>query len=186
MPIPWSSKKECRSYYKSLCAQEFAQGLVHHQQQLNAHLIAFLLGQSGVWGAYRALPMEASVDLVLGFQPLRWAFPRMKDGQLDFFETRAFELGPYGVLEPPLGSANHRALSEISGLLIPGLSFNLNGVRLGKGKGFYDKTLSDYDGLKVGVAFDFQISAYPLPAEDHDIRMDYIVSESGLIDCRKY
>ncbi|WP_347356528.1 5-formyltetrahydrofolate cyclo-ligase [Bdellovibrio sp.] len=185
MSVSWSSKKDCRSFFKSLCAQEFAQGLVQHQKQLNVHLQDFLKSQVGVWGAYRALPEEAQVEEVFHIPHLRWVFPKMHEGHLEFFETRDFNLGPYGVWEPQPGSSQ-RFLPEISGLLIPGLVFNKNGNRLGKGKGFYDKTLQTYQGIKVGICFDFQIAADPLPTEPHDVVMDYLVTESGWVDCKKY
>lgn len=181
----WSSKKECRSFFKSLCAQEFAQGLVHKQQQLNLHLRDFCHSQRGVWGAYRALPEEAQVEEVFNIFHLSWVFPRMREGSLEFFEAQEFTLGPFGVLEPSL-SSKRRELSELNGLLIPGLVFNKNGSRLGKGKGFYDKTLSTYPGIKVGIGFSFQVSVTPLPTENHDVRMDYLLTETGFIDCRKH
>ncbi len=181
----WSSKKECRSFFKSVCAQEFAQGLVHKQQQLNIHLRDFLSRQMGVWGAYRALADEAQVEEVFKISHLPWVFPRMRGGHLDFFEAQHFALGPYGIWEPSQESVL-KELKEIQGLLIPGLVFNKNGSRLGKGKGFYDKTLATYAGIKVGVCFDFQVSQTQLPTETHDVVMDYLITEIGWIDCRKH
>lgn len=185
MSVSWSSKKECRSFFKSLCAQEFAQGLVQNQQQLNLHLRDFLKTQTGLWGAYRALPEEAQVEEVFQISHLTWTFPKMREGHLEFFEAHKFVLGPYGVWEPSPDSPQ-RDLQAIHGLLIPGLVFNKNGSRLGKGKGFYDKTLSSYQGVKVGICFDFQISPNPLPTEAHDVTMDFLVTESGLVDCSKH
>ncbi|UOF02696.1 5-formyltetrahydrofolate cyclo-ligase [Bdellovibrio reynosensis] len=181
----WSSKKECRSFFKSLCASQFAQGLVQNQQQLDLHIRDFLKSQSGVWGAYRGLPEEAKVEDVKNISHLSWVFPRMREGHLDFFEARDFALGPYGVWEPSQDSPQ-KDITSIDGLLIPGLVFNKNGNRLGKGKGFYDKTLASYQGVKVGICFDFQVSEDRLPTEAHDIVMDYIITETGLIDCSKH
>lgn len=185
MPKNWSSKKECRSFFKSLCAQQFAQGLVQKQQQLNMHLRDFLRSQSGIWGAYRALSAEAQVEEVLHISHLSWVFPRMQEDHLEFFVAHEFVQGPFGVLEPsPTSEA--KDLQHIHGLLIPGLVFNKNGSRLGKGKGFYDKTLANYNGIKVGVCFEFQISSTQLPVEAHDVIMDFLVTEKGLIDCRQH
>lgn len=185
MSVSWSSKKDCRSFFKSLCAQEFAQGLVQHQKQLNAHLQDFMKTCSGVWGAYRALSQEAEVEEVFHISHLTWVFPKMHGGHLEFYEALDFYPGPYGVREPHVGSLR-RPLAEISGLLIPGLVFNKNGNRLGKGKGFYDKTLESFQGVKVGVCFNFQITVDPLPTEPHDVRMDFLLTESGVVDCKKY
>ncbi|WII73368.1 5-formyltetrahydrofolate cyclo-ligase [Bdellovibrio sp. 22V] len=185
MPVSWSSKKDCRSFFKSLCAQEFAQGLVHNQQQLNSHLRNYMSSQKGIWGAYRALPEEAQVEEVFQIPSIAWVFPRMHEGHLEFFEAPHFVLGPYGVWEPSQESVK-KDLRELHGLLIPGLVFNKNGNRLGKGKGFYDKTLAGYQGIKVGIAFDFQVTVDPLPTEPHDVVMDYLITESGVVECKQY
>ncbi|MNU02273.1 5-formyltetrahydrofolate cyclo-ligase family protein [compost metagenome] len=64
--------------------------------------------------------------------------------------------------------------------------FNKNGSRLGKGKGFYDKALAEFSGIKVGICFDFQVAEKQVPIESHDIVMDYLVTDSGLIDCQMW
>ncbi|HWU42933.1 MAG TPA: hypothetical protein VN132_05825, partial [Bdellovibrio sp.] len=64
MSSVWSSKKECRSFFKTRGSQEFARGLVQNQNQLSKHLHDFMSKQSGVWGAYRALTQEAHVEEV--------------------------------------------------------------------------------------------------------------------------
>lgn len=184
MSVPWSSKKECRSFFKSLCLQEMTQSLVQNQQQLDSQLRDFFKSRHGIWGAYRALSLEAQVEEVFRLQQVSWVFPKMKEDHLEFFNALTFAQGPYGVLEPASDSTL-LDLSKIQGLLIPGLAFNKNGNRLGKGKGFYDKTLETYQGLKVGVCFDFQITEHPLPIEAHDVKMDFIITESGWIDCKK-
>jgi len=64
--------------------------------------------------------------------------------------------------------------------IVPGLAFSPSGQRLGRGKGFYDKFFSQYKGLKIGVAFEEQIFS-ELPCESHDVNVDYVVSESGIL-----
>lgn len=179
----WKSKKECRSFFKSLVAQEFTQGLAQNQQQLNQHLRGFMAQQSGTWGAYRALPEEASVEEVFNISEISWAFPKMIEGHLEFYLGQEFAPSAYGVLEP-FASSLQVAVVDLQGLLVPGLVFNKNGNRLGKGKGFYDKTLEHYSGKKVGICFDFQISSDTLPTEVHDVKVDYLITESGVVACR--
>lgn len=70
---------------------------------------------------------------------------------------------------------------EIDVALIPGVAFSKKGVRLGFGKGVYDKLLSDFKGLKIGLAYDFQILDF-VPCEQHDLAMDLLVSEKRVID----
>ncbi|MBP9682118.1 MAG: 5-formyltetrahydrofolate cyclo-ligase [Bacteriovorax sp.] len=68
-------------------------------------------------------------------------------------------------------------------LLIPGLAFSPKGERLGRGKGFYDKYLTHYLGIKIGVGFSLQILE-SLPTEEHDVKLDYIVTEEKIIKCK--
>ena len=180
----WSSKRDLRSHFLDLCKQEFARGLVQEQQQLNSQLRDFLKSRSGLWGAYRGLPSEAHVEEIFKISHLKWVFPRMIGSKLEFFEAQEFEKGAFGVWEPILGSQK-RELEDIQGILIPGVSFNRNGCRLGKGKGFYDQSLAQFQGLKVGVCFEFQTSHLPLPVENHDIVMDFLITEKDVYDCGK-
>jgi len=66
--------------------------------------------------------------------------------------------------------------------LVPGLAFDLLGGRLGRGRGFYDRLLREglFHGIKVGYAWDWQL-VDKVPCEQHDIRMDYIVTERKLL-----
>lgn len=183
MSISWNSKKECRSFYKNLCAERFAQGLVQNQEQLNRHLLNYFGTQQGTWAGYQALSTEASITTATQVPKVNWVFPRIAGDNLEFCRAHNFSLGSFGVLEPAQDS-EVISLDEVQGMLIPGLVFNKNGNRLGKGKGFYDRALSNFRGKKVGVCFEFQISEKLIPTEAHDIRMDYLLTDQGLWDCR--
>ena len=86
----------------------------------------------------------------------------------------AFYRGPHGVREPsdecPIFPQN-----DLDLLLIPGLGFSWEGVRIGRGKGYYDRLLANAKGIKCGVGFDCQI-ADGLPTEPHDILLDFILT----------
>lgn len=69
-------------------------------------------------------------------------------------------------------------------MVIPGLAFDHNGVRLGYGAGYYDRFLARYpSALKIGVAYGFQY-VHELPREDHDICMDMVVTPEQIIKVR--
>lgn len=65
-------------------------------------------------------------------------------------------------------------LDRIDLLIIPGIAFDLNGNRLGRGKGYYDKILCHTKAYKLGVCFDFQMIPQ-VPMEEHDVKMDQVV-----------
>lgn len=64
--------------------------------------------------------------------------------------------------------------------LVPGVGFDLNGNRLGRGRGFYDRLLPQLNCPKVGIAFDLQIIEN-LPVEPHDAKVEVIITEKRLI-----
>ncbi len=68
-------------------------------------------------------------------------------------------------------------------MLVPALAVDRGGVRLGRGAGFYDRTLplADPDALLVAVVRDEEIVDH-LPAEPHDVRMTHALTPAaGLI-----
>lgn len=72
----------------------------------------------------------------------------------------------------------------IDAVVVPGIAFDKGGARVGFGKGCYDKFLKGTSAIKVGICYDFQI--YPkILIEEHDIRMDFLVSECGIIKCEQ-
>ena len=94
------------------------------------------------------------------------------------------------ILEEPLvknklGVLQPKKLNEINKVdifLIPGLAFDLNGTRLGRGGGVYDKLLADYsDSYFIGVSFDEYIFEN-LPIENHDIKMNALITPSRFIE----
>ena len=67
-------------------------------------------------------------------------------------------------------------------ILIPLLGYSKSGFRLGYGGGYYDKYLSKNgigDVKKIGIAFSFQ-EVEEIPFEDHDERLDWILTEKHL------
>ncbi len=88
--------------------------------------------------------------------------------------------GTYGIQEPnpnaPMVSA-----AEIDLILVPGLAFDRTGRRLGRGKGYYDRFLADFHGKTMGICGHLMPE---IPVEQHDITMDAIATDHGIIFCR--
>ena len=73
------------------------------------------------------------------------------------------------------------AWKDIGLAIIPGVSFDREGNRLGWGKGYYDRLLSKLDVYKIGICFGFQVSTVRLPVETSDTPMDEVWTESGCL-----
>jgi 5-formyltetrahydrofolate cyclo-ligase len=105
--------------------------------------------------------------------PLRWG--EYRPGGL----TR----GPWGLLEPPEPWLPESALAEASLVIVPALAIDRRGVRLGRGRGFYDRSLPGRGphARLIAVVRDDEL-VEELPAEPHDVRMtDALTPERGVI-----
>ena len=93
--------------------------------------------------------------------------------------------GAFGIMEPKRKVAVDEKV--IGAVIVPGVAFDREGHRLGYGHGYYDKLLhrlsrKNTDIRKIGLAYDFQVAAR-LPKEEHDQKMNMIVTESGVTKC---
>ena len=88
--------------------------------------------------------------------------------------------GKFGILEPgrhcpPVG------MQELDLILVPGLAFDKDGHRLGRGRGFYDRLLASVSAVKCGLAFDQQVRVQ-IPVEPHDVLLDCIVTPGSWLE----
>jgi len=88
--------------------------------------------------------------------------------------------GAHGAMEPVDRLKDNICPSQLSAIICPGVAFDKERTRLGRGGGHYDRFLRKLSGEKliVGCAFDCQISDEPLPRENHDVPMDAVVAET--------
>ena len=107
-------------------------------------------------------------------------YPRVKNDDLEFVKVEKLtDLGPgaFGILEPR--GKTLVPIDEVDLIVIPGVVFDLVGHRLGYGRGFYDRALSECrsDCVKVGFAYDSQVIA-ALPTTEHDKTLSVLMTES--------
>ncbi|WP_414657007.1 5-formyltetrahydrofolate cyclo-ligase [Deinococcus sp. VB343] len=174
---PDASKAEWREW-----ALAVRKDLPDHSQALTEHLRAFLRQQGARRVlAYHALGGEPDVSgLQSDFELLttRTRFKPERHLTLHPYET-ATEVSRAGYLQPPK-DAPQVALDTVDAVLLPGLAYDLRGVRLGYGGGFYDRLLPGFAGLKIGVVYaPLLLSA--LPGEAHDVRADWVATERGVV-----
>ena len=94
--------------------------------------------------------------------------------------TSEIELGRYGIREPA-ARCSAVPLNRLDLVLVPGVSFDLRGHRLGRGKGIYDRLLRAVRGTACGVGFDEQI-VQMVPAEPHDSDVNCILTPTRWIE----
>jgi 5-formyltetrahydrofolate cyclo-ligase len=89
-------------------------------------------------------------------------------------------IGHFGIREP---NTYCRRLSSgsVDLILVPGVAFDTNGYRLGRGKGYYDQLLASIAGKRCGVAFDQQLVP-AVPFEPHDARMDFLLTPTHWVE----
>lgn len=113
----------------------------------------------------------------------RVVVPKVKKGYgLLAIEIKSLdELSPgtFGILEP----AGEKGISpeEIDLVVVPGVAFDKRGNRMGYGAGYYDSFLPKLrpEVKKVAIAFEMQVTD-SLPAEEHDVKMDLIITENTI------
>ena len=76
-------------------------------------------------------------------------------------------------IQEPVGQ-RFTDMSLIDTALVPGMAYDAQGHRLGRGKGYYDRLLAGLDCRKIGVCFDFQ-KVSEVPVDVHDIPVDIVV-----------
>lgn len=83
--------------------------------------------------------------------------------------------GSFHIMEPIGAIFPEEKYKEIEVGIIPGMSFDGKGNRLGRGKGYYDRFLEKVpDMYKIGICFDFQ-KEESIPTEVTDIKMNEII-----------
>lgn len=96
--------------------------------------------------------------------------------------------GKWGVPEPDVLHTSLREDNQpIDIVLVPGLAFNVQGGRLGYGGGYYDRLFENsrinrnMDPLWIGFAFSAQVVDEPLPVEPHDLSLNGLATDAGVI-----
>lgn len=127
------------------------------------------------------LAMGSEIDmtpLVQRHPEIRFALTRTAPGfQLTVhpFDSPR-EVHRFGFEQP---AAKSKVVEDFDVVLVPGMAFGPDGSRLGRGAGYYDRFLAGVDAEKVAMTTDVRITE-GIPLEAHDIRVDWIATESGI------
>lgn len=139
-----------------------------------------LLAEVSVVMVYYSLPDEVCThqlidELVAAGKTV--LLPKVLDNetmQISRYQSKTdLREGDFHIMEP-VGDP-FTDYSQIDIALIPGMAFDAEGHRLGRGKGYYDRFLRSLPKVKkIGVCFDFQ-KVESVPSEAHDVVVDIVV-----------
>jgi 5-formyltetrahydrofolate cyclo-ligase len=88
--------------------------------------------------------------------------------------------GTYGTKEPSISAPLYIPdKSKNDMILVPGISFDRRGFRLGYGKGYYDRYLSVFGGTQIGITFN-KLFIPELPHGHYDRKVNTVVTEKGV------
>jgi len=109
-------------------------------------------------------------------------FPRcsLASKVLQFIAVDNLEDMRPGAFDIPEPRGSETPLHRIDLVMLPGVGFDERGSRLGRGAGYYDRTLEDYRGYLFGLAFEQQLIK-EVPMDPHDLSMHAVVTESRVI-----
>ena len=128
---------------------------------------------------YHSLPDEVDTHAFID----RWCgrkeivLPTVVGDDLELYRytgSDCLSLGSYGILEP--SGELFTDFERIALAVIPGMAFDLQGNRLGRGKGYYDRLLPRLSrAYKLGLCFPLQLLTEEIPHEPHDCRVDEVM-----------
>ncbi len=110
--------------------------------------------------------------------------PRVSGEQMNFKKISDFsslEKGSFDIMEPKIECETENNLDVI---LVPTVGITAKGVRLGYGHGFYDRFLAEHKTITVSLTLEKQV-VKNIPKSDHDIPIDWIVTEDKIIETQR-
>ena len=171
-------KKELRANIKILKKQHTKEQLLEqseiilskleqHPDFKNAHIVMI----------YSALPDEVQTQAFLE----KWRhnkkiiLPTVVGDDIipvELAKNTGFAVGDFNILEPQ----NEPYTGDYDLIVVPGVAFDRNGNRIGRGRGYYDRFLCKHLNVKrIGICFDFQL-VDEVPTEPNDIVMNEVIS----------
>lgn len=124
----------------------------------------------------------------------RVAVPKVHGSDMDFYEISSWEElfpGYRGILEPQTQEKEPLFPQKSDVMLFPGAVFDCQGDRIGYGGGFYDRYISKIEHTckaipyRMALAFPCQLVLKKLPTEEHDQKMDCILTGRSVIMPKK-
>ncbi len=177
-------RKSLSEHQQQLFSQAIMDALFEHLAAQSVSIEALLL--------YRSIASEVSTEAVFQYPDYRLFMPlTADDASLSWLQIgidTQWQQGAFGVQEPVSGDLWQPQHYAASILLCPLTAFDRQGNRLGMGKGCFDRWLSRHHGdvvQVIGLAYSCQEVAQ-VPAEPHDMAMDFVITEKEVIACMNH
>jgi 5-formyltetrahydrofolate cyclo-ligase len=90
--------------------------------------------------------------------------------------------GALNIPEPDI--SGKLPMEDIDLFIVPGIAFDRDCNRMGRGKGYYDRFLQGTDKPTIGLCFGFQLKEH-IPAEEHDRKMTMIITEDAIVSSHR-
>ncbi|MGH1492970.1 MAG: 5-formyltetrahydrofolate cyclo-ligase [Acidimicrobiales bacterium] len=176
-------KGECRA--RAIAARADLQIDSYGHCQAIAAFLASTVAADRFVLTFDAMPGEVDLSSLIADEPNpedRFAITRTPDEGF-VLTVHAYgcemERHRYGY-QQPTAQAPVLAVERIGAVLVPGLAFDRDGVRLGRGRGYYDRLLAPLGGSVplVGVTGGYVVER--LPAESFDVSMTHLATAAGV------
>lgn len=159
------------------------------EQKLFEHLIS-----SHLWKAANVIGVTISQPSEWNTKPIidaGWKEGKMivvpkcipTDKKLHFYQFKSYdqlEMVYFNLLEPKPHLTKKMSKEVIDLLIVPGLLFDKNGFRIGFGGGYFDRFLVNFPNKSLALLSKMQL-VNQLPVESHDISIQHLITEEGLI-----
>ena len=159
-------------YNKELKSNIIFNKIINTKEYQNAHTIAL----------YKNLKSEVNTDKLIDYSlniGKEIVLPKVENNDLTFYKIdkqTIFIKSNFGVFEPIVDKTNYLAKEKISLIIVPGICFDQRGNRLGFGKGYYDRFLTNMKTTKIGICYKEQLLD-SIPIDSNDVKMDLIITD---------
>lgn len=167
--------------------------LSDNEKTLAAERVFNMLEQSAAFAIaenilmYHSLPDELPTHSFLDKWTERKHFflPRVNGVNLDILPYHKSRLaaGAFQIEEPQ--GDDITPIEAIDLVIVPAIAYDRHGNRVGRGKGYYDRLLSNSGATKIGVVYDFQLLDDDIQIDSTDVAVDVVITESRRIVIRK-
>lgn len=109
-----------------------------------------------------------------------------KNGAMAFFVIKSMDelkKASFDLMEPDISVSPRLTDFSNSICILPGFAFDSSGYRIGFGKGYYDRFLQKYSGIKIGICYNSCITE-GLPHGRFDVSADYVVTPKYILTVR--